>query len=68
MDVIVNKYRVHMSENDGTLRKSKTVIASTEQEAIEKVRHDEWWYDEGRGYDHKSLKWPLTFKAELWNK
>lgn len=64
----VSKYTVKMYEADGTMRKSDTVIANSGYEAIEKVRHNPWWYEEGRGRDYHPFKWPLTFKAEVWNK
>ena len=69
MEIQLNKFVVKMFQHGSDdVSKSMQVIARSEFEAIDKVRDDPFWYDEGKGYDHKPIKWPITFKAELWNK
>lgn len=61
----IDKYLVQLYESGSEiLIKSNTIIASSKEEAIEKSRHDKWWYDEGTGLNHKPLKYPLTFVAK----
>jgi len=65
--VTINKYYVQLFDKDGTLLRAMQTIASSEIEAIEKVRNEKFWYEEGVGYEYKKLEYPLTFKASIYN-
>ena len=69
MQIEVNKYIVKMYEfgNNTFSKASNRIKAKSEEEAIESVRQQEWWYDEGVGIDSYNLKYPLTFKADISN-
>lgn len=47
------------------INRSDNTIAVSEEEAIENVRKSHWWYDEGTGYDHHKIRYPLTFTAKI---
>lgn len=68
LEIKMNRYIVKMFQHGrDDMCRSMKVIARSEFEAIDKVRDNEWWYNEGKGHDYEPIKWPVTFKAELWN-
>ena len=66
--MIVNKYRVEMYEcGKDSISRASSTIAASEEEAIEKLRHDKFWYNEGTGHDYRKIEFPVTFKAKIIN-
>lgn len=68
MELKINIYRVEMYDcTKMGLRKSKTVYATTGEEAVNKVKDESWWHETGTGYDYREIKYPIILKAVLYN-
>jgi len=66
--VTINRYIIKMyQEGDEDCSRSMNSFGENEEEAIRKIINDPWWYKEDEGFQVSSLKYPLTFKAELNN-
>ena len=68
MTISINKYYVTMSEDGSTdVLKSKIVMAEDHFDALNIVKNDKFWHEEGAGKYYRKIKYPITLSATLAN-
>lgn len=50
-----------------SLSRSSTILAKSEEDAIDKAINDPFFTKEETGYHSHNLRYPLTFKASIIN-